>query len=124
MKPNVNKPQEQIDYDEALKNIKVAAVRVELRRHGVDPYALSQKDFDEIRRLYSSMEQVDAMANGKINAIEQEAHQEKTKMGQELSELLKKALIEQHPMPPVPDKTGEQPLPQAETEEVPGEEPV
>lgn len=98
-------PTERTEYDEALKNLKEASVRIELRRFGVDPYNLSRKDFDELKRLYTSMEQVDTVANGKITAIQQEAYQEKTKIGQEISEHLKKVLMEQHPMcmPPVPE---------------------
>lgn len=97
------KQAEQTDYEEALKNLKTASVRMELRRHGIDPFEFSMKDFDEIRRLYQRMEQVDATANGRITAIQQEAYQEKTVIGQEISERIKKLIQEQNPMPPLPE---------------------
>lgn len=105
MKPSKKptKHEEQTDYEEALKDIKTASVRMELRRHGIDPFELSLKDFDEVRRLYQRMEQVDATANSRITAIQQEAYQEKTKIGQEISELIKRSFQEQNPMPPLPE---------------------
>lgn len=130
-------PQEQTDYEEALKDLKTASVRIELRRHAIDPYELSQKDFDEIRRLYQGMEQADATANSRITAIQQEAYQEKTKIGQEINECINKLYFKQNPMPPPPELhlTEEQPeavqqAPQEQTgqqvvtDEEPGKEPV
>lgn len=137
MKPNKKptKPAEQTDYEEALKDLKTASVRMELRRHGIDPFELSLKDFDEIRRMYQRMEQVDATANSQITAIQQEAYQEKTKIGQEISERIKKLFYDQHPMPPLPElhlteeqpEAGQQAPQQPAGQEVgqePGKEPV
>lgn len=105
--------QERAEYEEALKNIKSASVRIELRRNGIDPYELSPKDFDEVRRMYLRMEQADVKANSQITAIQQEATQEKTNIGQEIGEFIKKVYFEQHPMPPPPELHLEEKQPEA-----------
>lgn len=88
---------EQIEYREAFKDMKDAELRMALRGRGLDPYELSQKDFDELRRLINKMQQVDAATKGKINVVQQEGNQEQMEISRELEAIIQKVFNEQHP---------------------------
>lgn len=135
-KEQVENP-EQIDYREAHKALKDAELRIALRSRGIDPYELSQKDIDEIKRHINKMQQVDAVMKGRMNAIEQEGKKEQAVISQELETIVARVYWEQNPMPPVPEmhitegqpEPGQQVLQETAGQEVvsgkePGIEPV
>lgn len=124
---------EQIEYREAYKDLKDAELRIALRSRGIDPYELSQKDIDEIRRHINKMQQVDASMKSRMNAIEQEGKQEQAVISRELELIVARVYQEQNQMPPVPEmhietEAGQQ-VPQEQTGQAegtviePGKEP-
>lgn len=123
---------EQIEYREAHKDLKDAELRIALRSRGIDPYELSQKDIDEIRRHINKMQQVDASTKSKMIAIEQEGKTEQAVISQELEIIVARVYQEQNPTPPLPElhldagqpEAGQQaPQEPAGQVEVPEEEP-
>lgn len=128
---------EQVEYREAHKELKDAELRIALRSRGIDPYELSQKDIDDIRRLINKMQQVDALTKNKMKVIEQEGNQEQAVISQEIELAIVRVFQEQNHMPPLPDlhpdteqpEAGQQvtqePTGQVEvSSEEPGKEPV
>ncbi len=94
---------EQVEYREAHKELKDAELRIALRSRGIDPYELSQKDIDDIRRLINKMQQVDALTKNKMKVIEQEGNQEQAVISQEIELAIVRVFQEQNHMPPLPD---------------------
>lgn len=95
---------EQVEYREAHKELKDAELRIALRSRGIDPYELSQKDIDNLRRLINKMQQVDALTKSKMKAIELEGNKEQAVISQDLEVIIARVFQEQNHMPPLPDQ--------------------
>ena len=87
---------EQIEYREAVKVLNDAKLKIILRNNGTDPYKVSQKEMDDIRRMVNKIHQIDASIKSKINTIQQEGQQEQASINQELVTIMKKILAEQN----------------------------
>jgi len=94
---------EQIEYREAHKDLKDAELRMALRSRGIDPYELSQKDIDDIRRHINRLQQVDALTKSKMKVIEQEGTKEQAIISQEIEIIIARVYREQNHMPPLPE---------------------
>jgi len=123
---------EQIEYRKAHKDLKDAELRMALRSRGIDPYELSQKDIDDIRRHINRLQQVDALTKSKMNLIEQEGKNEQAIISQEIELIVTRVYREQNQMPPLPEmhidagqsEAGQQASQELTgNEEVPGKEP-
>lgn len=84
---------EEIEYEDALHEIKTNSVRIHLRKQGIDPYKLPKQVIDRISRQFQRMESIDNHTNAKINALNQEAFRAKTSIGEQIKaaiEIIKK----------------------------------
>ncbi|MBU1067273.1 hypothetical protein KKE60_05770 [Patescibacteria group bacterium] len=114
---------EQIEYRKANKDLKDAELRMALRSRGINPYELSQKDIDEIRRHINKMQQVDASTKSKMIAIEQEGKNEQAVISNEIEVIVARVYQEQNHMPPAPELHIAEGQPEAGQEEVSIAEP-
>ena len=96
-KQESNENPEQIEYREADKDKKDAELRIALRGRGLDPYELSQMDFDELRRLLNKMQQVDLATKNRMNVVQQEGNKDQVEISGEIEVIINKVLREQHP---------------------------
>ncbi|MDP3352667.1 MAG: hypothetical protein Q8S44_02885 [Flavobacteriaceae bacterium] len=94
---------EQIEYRDAVKTLKVAELRIVLRSRGIDPYELSQKNIDDLRRLINKMQQVDAATKSKMKSTEQEGINEQAVISLDIEIIIARVFQEQNHMPPLPE---------------------
>jgi len=80
------KTKEQIEYEEATRNIKVLTTRLRLSQQGIDTSSLSRQELDRIMAIYDKMDAIAADVRNKTSEIQRESNVEIQKANQKANE--------------------------------------
>lgn len=80
------KPKEQIEYEEATKNIKVITAKLRLSQQGVDTSSISRQDIDRVIALYEKMDAIVADVRSKTSEIQRDSEIEIQRINQKANE--------------------------------------
>ena len=80
------KTKEQIEYDEAAKNVKLLTVRLRLSQQGVDTSSVSRQELDRIVALYDRMDTISADVRNKTSEIQRDSNADIQRINQKANE--------------------------------------
>lgn len=80
------KTKEQVEYEEATRNIKVLTTRLRLSQQGVDTSSMSRQELDRIMALYDKMDAMAADVRNKTSEIQRESNVEIQRINQKANE--------------------------------------
>jgi predicted Holliday junction resolvase-like endonuclease len=82
-KARIPQTKEQIEYEEAKKNFRIATAKTRLYSGGVDPSKVSQQALDKVLRIFDDMDNVQQDTQQKTSRIQQEADAKIQKLNQD-----------------------------------------
>jgi predicted transposase YbfD/YdcC len=74
---------EQMEYEEAKKDFRVATARARLHSVGIDPSKVSQQAMDKIMRIFDDMDRVQQDTQQRTSRLQQDAEMEIQRVNQE-----------------------------------------
>lgn len=80
------KPKEQIEYEEATKNLKVTTTKLRLSQQGIDTSSISRQELDRVMALFDKMDAIAADVRNKTTEIQRESNVEVQKINQKANE--------------------------------------
>lgn len=80
------KTQEQIEYEDATKNLKALTTKLKLSQQGVDTSSISRQDLDRVMALFDKMDAISADVRNKTAEIQKESSVEIQKINQRANE--------------------------------------
>lgn len=80
------KTREQIEYDEATKNVKVLTARLRLSQQGIDTSSISRQELDRIIALYDKMDVIAADTRNKTSEIQRDSNTDIQRVNQKANE--------------------------------------
>lgn len=85
-KAKVPQTKEQIEYEEAKKNFRIATAKARLYSGGVDPSKVSQQAIDKVMRIFDDMDNVQQDTQQKTSRIQQEAEAKIQRLNQDANQ--------------------------------------
>lgn len=85
-KAKVPQTKEQIEYEEAKKNFRMATAKTRLYSGGVDPSKVSQQAIDKVLRIFDDMDNVQQDTQQRTSRIQQEAEAKIQKLNQDANQ--------------------------------------
>ncbi len=85
-KAKVPQTKEQIEYEEAKKNFRIATAKSRIYSGGVDPSKVSQQAIDKVLRIFDDMDNVQQDTQQRTSRIQQEAEAKIQKLNQDANQ--------------------------------------
>jgi hypothetical protein len=82
-KTRIPQTKEQIEYEEAKKNFRIATAKTRLYSGGVDPSKVSQQTIDKVLRIFDDMDNVQQDTQQRTSRIQQETDVKVQKINQD-----------------------------------------
>jgi len=80
------KTKEQIEYEEATKNLKVLTTRLRLSQQGIDTSLISRQELDRVMAIYDRMDAIAADVRNRTAEIQKESNIEIQRINQKANE--------------------------------------
>ena len=80
------KTKEQVEYEDATKNIKVLTAKLRLSQQGVDTSPISRQELDRIMALYDKMDTIAADVRNKTSEIQRDSNTDIQRINQKANE--------------------------------------
>ena len=77
---------EQMEYEDAKKNFRVATAKARLHSGGVDPSKMSQQAIDKVIRIFDDMDHVQQDTQQKTSKVQQDAEAKVQKLNQDANQ--------------------------------------
>jgi hypothetical protein len=85
-KTRIPQTKEQIEYEEAKKNFRIATAKSRIYSGGVDPSKVSQQTIDKVLRIFDDMDNVQQDTQQRTSRIQQEADAKVQKLNQDANQ--------------------------------------
>jgi hypothetical protein len=82
----VQQTKEQIEYEEARKNFRLATAKARLHSGGVDPSKVPQQAIDKVMRIFDDMDHVQQDTQQRTSRVQQEAEAKVQKLNQDANQ--------------------------------------